>query len=525
MLMYNLIMSIKSKKAFNILGIALVVVLVLSLVIGTILVVTLDSKVKPEGTLAGNTIEDMPKLIYPDLSVTKFKNAIDGYLKRLAGFPPTTPTNFALITNGFLEIFQSSQISAEKLDRFSEYLGDKPPKDKDGQTQLSRIVNMLYSKAAKLDEDGNPVLDSDGNPVMIDKFDPEANVHKFLMFEEYRATLSDIMQYTNITPHEMGKIAYYTFLYFSYDEAKEKFKKLGEKGFSTLFIDLVFSIQLAHNFLDEGGSLPESRMVGELLYQTGNDLSDIIDNLGVDFLVNLIAPDNPFRIFSKENLNQLKEEFSKEDNELSDGEVLKMVEEIEEIVNILSSSRSSLKFLLLFLKNTLLEVKNLSFENFSRYTDTDETNRIKYQKIALSMFANQFQRGIELTKKESEFKTNDDIAINIAGLLTRNKSFRKGLETEEEKTAYFEQTKLKIQDLLNDFGRISIISGSVDDLDSFNNMKPEDRNELEELFEKYKDYDFSYLEGTADFSSMLFVTAMLEIYVQSFRIIREGIEV
>ena len=154
-------------------------------------------------------------------------------------------------------------------------------------------------------------------------------------------------------------------------------------------------------------------------------------------------------------------------------------------------------------------MKNLSFENFAKFSDQYEVNRIKYEKIAFAMFASQINRGIELTKGESSFDSNEKIVENISNLLTRNKSFRGGLVTEEEKNAYCSEVGEKIEGLLNDIERIALIGKDIASLETFNNMPSNDRLELDNFVAKYKGYDYSYLDGTTDFTSVLFVTVMV----------------
>lgn len=522
--MYNLCMELKRSNIFKILKIFLIALLVVALVTSTILVTKIGDE-KPQGLLAKESLDNMPKLIYSETSVSNFKELMGIYLKKIIGLSSEVRTNFSLITNALLEVFQSAQISGDKLDKFSKYLDEKSEEKSGTQSELAMFLEMMYSEVQKTDSEGNLVFDANDNPVMVKKFDPEGNMYKFFQYEKYQNTIDEIMQKTGITLHEIGKIGYYSTLFFSNENTKVQFEKLGEKGFTTLFVDIIFSLQITRNFLDEGGSLPEARMIGELLYQTGSDLKQIIDTLGVTFLANLIAPEDPFNIFSAENMSQIKEDFSKIENSPSEVELLSMIEDVEELVEIISSSRESIEFLILLLKNILLEVKNLSFENFVKFSDQYEVNRIKYEKIAFAMFASQINRGIELTKGESKFDSNEKIVENISNLLTRNKSFRGGLVTEEEKNAYCSEVGEKIEGLLNDIERIALIGKDIASLETFNNMPSNDRLELDNFVIKYKGYDYSYLEGTTDFTSVLFVTVMLELYVNSYNLILAGVQI
>ncbi len=516
-------MNLKRERAFKILKITLVSLLVISLITGIVLVTKIGGE-KPIGTMTAETLDNAPKLIYPDKSVTTFKQNFDTYLRKAIGVPKGATTNFRLITDSFLAIFQSAQISSDKLDKFSDYLLKKAREKEDGKSDLAMIFEMMFSEVQKKDEDGNLVFDEDGKPVMETIFDPEGNMYKFFEVELYRDIINEIMQETNITLHEIGKLGYYSVLYFSTENVKTQFEKLGEKSFSTLFVDVLFSLQLTKNFLDEGGRLTDARMIAELLYQTGSDLEKIIDTLGIDTLVDILVPKDPFNIFSDENIEELEKNFEEMENKPSEEDLIQMVDDIKELKKIINSSRDSVKFVLYLTKNILLEVKNLSFENFAKFSDKYEINRDKYEKIAYGMFANQIQRGLEATKKESSFDTNEKIVENLASILTINKSFRNGLPTEEDKQAYLLDVSEKLDDLLKDIEQMAKVSKDIDTLEAFNNMPPNDRLELDKIMEKYRDYDFSYLEGTTDFVGILFVNVVLEVYVNSYILLMSSVD-
>ena len=52
-------------------------------------------------------------------------------------------------------------------------------------------------------------------------------------------------------------------------------------------------------------------------------------------------------------MSQIKEDFSEIENSPSEAELLSMIEDVEELVEIISSSRESIEFLILLLKNVL----------------------------------------------------------------------------------------------------------------------------------------------------------------------------
>lgn len=70
--MYNLCMELKRSNIFKILKIFLIALLVVALVTSTILVTKIGDE-KPQGLLAKESLDNMPKLIYSETSVSNFK--------------------------------------------------------------------------------------------------------------------------------------------------------------------------------------------------------------------------------------------------------------------------------------------------------------------------------------------------------------------------------------------------------------------------------------------------------------------
>lgn len=401
-------------KIFNsrIIMLTIASILVIALLVACVLV-SIKPKSSYEGVLDAGEILKTENVVYSletenqfrqDVSVL-LENIIASFFNTIEDFQGTRIdiNNSSAISNPLLSIFSKAGIPSDKLLNFSSYL-------KNLDTDDAVISTWLFFIRVDEQPDGT----------YVGRFaTPTELAEIFTGKVDFAYAIDDVVKNTALTAEEVGRLIYELTYNFAGSEQQEVLKSIGRADFVSLFVSTTTIYEAYVEFSLAGGSLKEARMLGELAYEMGAKLDELIESHGVRALLVALLLDDSATI-DDTNLKEFLTSAGVDTSTLAD---------VTEVNTALRAGINLAEFALYFARTALLEVGNEPFEYLANYYAQEKENADHYLYMHQLTLSRALVKGIDdalakgglLTTKEelidklATFKlTVEEVELDVA---------------------------------------------------------------------------------------------------------------
>lgn len=469
-------------------------ILVIALLVATILI-SIPPKTDYKGVLKAGDVTKDSSIIYSLKTENEFKSDISRFLENMLasffntmeGFEGNAPTinNSYAVSNPIISIFSKAAIPSDKLLNFGKYL-----KNMDSDSAVLDIWMFFI----RLEE--NP----DGT--FSGRFATATELALAFTTElDFGYALSDIIQNTALTAEEAGRILYELIFIFSDAEQKDILNIIGRATFVNLFVSATTIYEAYVQFSLIGGSLTDARLIGELAYQMGAELDNLINEVGVATILTAIwlnsetASDN----------TALKEFLKKAGVDTS------TLADIDEVNAALRAGINLAEFFVYFARTTLMEVGNATFEYLAIYYAGERENVEHYLYMHRLTLARAITKGMDKAIQEGNLiKTKEKLIESLANFKLCSEDVAGDIPDvalrRSELQEYFGEFIDTVYKLSNDFVNVE----SVEDIALL------DESELQNL-KACSDFlsEFNYNElttGTDDLMSTIMINITFNVF-------------
>lgn len=468
--------------------IAVSVLLIAALVTGLVLVTAPEEDVS-KGSISAESVVPAGRVNYSIETEGTFRRYVSQFLEIMSEammdllFEESAPheitfRNSAAVSNAIIEIFARAAVPSEKLLKFGEFLttldGDKAAID-------------IFFFFIEVEE----VTGEDGTVKYYGKLaSPAKLMTAFTGGIDFGYAAGSVIAATALTDEEFARLFYETVYKFSDGERKEMLEKTGRTRFVNIFVALSTVYESYITFSVSGGTLAAARTAAELMYETGAELTSLIEETGADAVLTAIG-------FGGERFDN---------GELTDFLVSAGIDPAElagaEAVNdVLNSGGKIAEFLLYAAAAGLTATDNVLFESLARaYEATDGKEKTDWTYLHYIRLASAAAAGAEAGFASSAIKDVDSFASTFAELGV----CMEALDTPFADDAARQARKNELVSVYTEY--VTVITamrdrfGSVTDINGVRALGAEDHALLAEYTEYLENFDYeALLTGGNDF--------------------------
>lgn len=395
-------------KIFNsrIIMLTIATILIIALIVACVLV-SIKPKSEYKGVLEVDEVIKTDNVLYSLETEKQFRGDVGDFLeKMLASFFDRFEIdgekidfdveikNSSIVANPLLSIFSKAAIPSDKLLNFSSYLKGLNTDD---------AVVEIWLFLIKIEEDPN------GEGYVARFSTPAELAEIFTGKVNLTYAINEMVANTALTAEEAGRLLYELVYYFADVEQQEVLASIGRASFVSIFVSITTIYEAYAEFSLVGGTLTEARMLGELAYETGAKLDELIESHGVQTLLTALW-------LNSDNVvddSKLKDFIGSINNPGGDSNVSGEVDtsnlaDIQAVNNALKQGINVAEFAIYFARTTLMEVGNAPFEHLANFyaneSDSSEyylyLHQITLARAIASGIDDALEKGSVITEKE-----------------------------------------------------------------------------------------------------------------------------
>ena len=463
-------------KIFNsrIIMLTIATILIIALIVACVLV-SIKPKSEYKGVLEVDEVIKTDNVLYSLETEKQFRGDVGDFLeKMLESFFvrfeidgekvdfDVEIKNASIIANPLLSIFSKAAIPSDKLLNFSSYLKGLNTDD---------AVVEIWLFLIKIEEDPN------GEGYVARFSTPAELAEIFTGKVNLTYAINEMVANTALTAEEAGRLLYELVYYFADVEQQEVLASIGRASFVSIFVSITTIYEAYAEFSLVGGTLTEARMLGELAYETGAKLDELIESHGVQTLLTALW-------LNSDNVvddSKLKDFIGSINNPGGDSNVSGEVDtsnlaDIQAVNNALKQGINVAEFAIYFARTTLMEVGNAPFEHLANFYANESDNSEYYLYLHQITLARAIASGIDdALEKGSVITEKEDLIEKLANFKLTVEEVEAPIDDHatrvNEIKAYLREYFDTIYALSNEFE-------GVIDVEDVANLNAEERNKL-----------------------------------------------
>ena len=463
-------------KIFNsrIIMLTIATILIIALIVACVLV-SIKPKSEYKGVLEVDEVIKTDNVLYSLETEKQFRGDVGDFLeKMLASFFDRFEIdgekmdfdveikNSSIVANPLLSIFSKAAIPSDKLLNFSSYLKGLNTDD---------AVVEIWLFLIKIEEDPN------GEGYVARFSTPAELAEIFTGKVNLTYAINEMVANTALTAEEAGRLLYELVYYFADVEQQEVLASIGRASFVSIFVSITTIYEAYAEFSLVGGTLTEARMLGELAYETGAKLDELIESHGVQTLLTALW-------LNSDNVvddSKLKDFIGSINNPGGDSNVSGEVDtsnlaDIQAVNNALKQGINVAEFAIYFARTTLMEVGNAPFEHLANFYANESDNSEYYLYLHQITLARAIASGIDdALEKGSVITEKEDLIKKLANFKLTVEEVEAPIDDHatrvNEIKAYLREYFDTIYALSNEFE-------GVIDVEDVANLNAEERNKL-----------------------------------------------
>lgn len=449
-------------------------ILIIALIVACVLV-SIKPKSEYKGVLEVDEVIKTDNVLYSLETEKQFRGDVGDFLeKMLASFFDRFEIdgekidfdveikNSSIVANPLLSIFSKAAIPSDKLLNFSSYLKGLNTDD---------AVVEIWLFLIKIEEDPN------GEGYVARFSTPAELAEIFTGKVNLTYAINEMVANTALTAEEAGRLLYELVYYFADVEQQEVLASIGRASFVSIFVSITTIYEAYAEFSLVGGTLTEARMLGELAYETGAKLDELIESHGVQTLLTALW-------LNSDNVvddSKLKDFIGSIKNPGGDSNVSGEVDtsnlaDIQAVNNALKQGINVAEFAIYFARTTLMEVGNAPFEHLANFYANESDNSEYYLYLHQITLARAIASGIDdALEKGSVITEKEDLIEKLANFKLTVEEVEAPIDDHatrvNEIKAYLREYFDTIYALSNEFE-------GVIDVEDVANLNAEERNKL-----------------------------------------------
>ena len=449
-------------------------ILIIALIVACVLV-SIKPKSEYKGVLEVDEVIKTDNVLYSLETEKQFRGDVGDFLeKMLASFFDRFEIdgekmdfdveikNSSIVANPLLSIFSKAAIPSDKLLNFSSYLKGLNTDD---------AVVEIWLFLIKIEEDPN------GEGYVARFSTPAELAEIFTGKVNLTYAINEMVANTALTAEEAGRLLYELVYYFADLEQQEVLASIGRASFVSIFVSITTIYEAYAEFSLVGGTLTEARMLGELAYETGAKLDELIESHGVQTLLTALW-------LNSDNVvddSKLKDFIGSIKNPGGDSNVSGEVDtsnlaDIQAVNNALKQGINVAEFAIYFARTTLMEVGNAPFEHLANFYANESDNSEYYLYLHQITLARAIASGIDdALEKGSVITEKEDLIEKLANFKLTVEEVEAPIDDHatrvNEIKAYLREYFDTIYALSNEFE-------GVIDVEDVANLNAEERNKL-----------------------------------------------
>ena len=449
-------------------------ILIIALIVACVLV-SIKPKSEYKGVLEVDEVIKTDNVLYSLETEKQFRGDVGDFLeKMLASFFDRFEIdgekidfdveikNSSIVANPLLSIFSKAAIPSDKLLNFSSYL-------KGLNTDDAVVEIWLFLINIEEDPHGEGYVARFSTPAeLAEIFTGKVNL---------TYAINEMVANTALTAEEAGRLLYELVYYFADVEQQEVLASIGRASFVSIFVSITTIYEAYAEFSLVGGTLTEARMLGELAYETGARLDELIESHGVQTLLTALW-------LNSDNVvddSKLKDFIGSINNPGGDSNVSGEVDtsnlaDIQAVNNALKQGINVAEFAIYFARTTLMEVGNAPFEHLANFYANESDNSEYYLYLHQITLARAIASGIDdALEKGSVITEKEDLIEKLANFKLTVEEVEAPIDDHatrvNEIKAYLREYFDTIYALSNEFE-------GVIDVEDVANLNAEERNKL-----------------------------------------------
>lgn len=472
-----------ASKLFNSrnLMIAVSVLLIAALVTGLVLVTAPEEDLS-KGSIGAESVLPAGRVNYSLETEGAFRRYVSQFLEIMteammdALFEESAPhevtfRNSAAVSDVMLEIFARAAVPSDKLLKFGEFLTTL-----DGNKAARDIFMFLIEVEEVVGEDGT--VEYYGKLAS-----PAKLMTAFTGGIDFGYAAQSVIAATALTNEEFARLFYETVYRFSDGERKEMLEITGRTRFVNIFVALSAVYESYITFSVSGGTLAAARTAAELMYETGAELTALIDEAGADAVLAAIGFGG--ERFDNGELTEFLISAGIDPAELAGAEAVN---------DVLTAGGKIAEFLLYASATGLTATDNALFESLARaYDATDGNEKTQWTYLHYIRLATAAAAGIEAGFASSEIGDAATFAVTFAELGV----CMEALDTPFADDAARAARKSELEALYAEYVSVVIAVrdrfGSVTDIDSVKALSAEEFAALAGYADYLENFDYEAL--------------------------------
>ena len=463
-------------KIFNsrIIMLTIATILIIALIVACVLV-SIKPKSEYKGVLEVDEVIKTDNVLYSLETEKQFRGDVGDFLeKMLASFFERFKIdgekvdfdveikNSSIVANPLLSIFSKAAIPSDKLLNFSSYLKGLNTDD---------AVVEIWLFLIKIEEDPN------GEGYVARFSTPAELAEIFTGKVNLTYAINEMVANTALTAEEAGRLLYELVYYFADVEQQEVLASIGRASFVSIFVSITTIYEAYAEFSLVGGTLTEARMLGELAYETGAKLDELIESHGVQTLLTALW-------LNSDNVvddSKLKDFIGSINNPGGDSNVSGEVDtsnlaDIQAVNNALKQGINVAEFAIYFARTTLMEVGNAPFEHLANFYANESDNSEYYLYLHQITLARAIASGIDDALEKGSVITGKE------ALIEKLANFKLTVEEVEapidDHATRVNEIKAYLREYFDTIYALSNEFEGVIDVEDVANLNAEDKNKL-----------------------------------------------
>ncbi len=470
------------------------IMLIVALIVATVLV-SIKPKDDFKGVLKFDDVIKEETVKYGIETEGAFKQDVTAFLNNmLASFIGSiyelkdveiTIPGSASVSNPLISIFSKASIPADKLLNFGEYL-------KNLDTDDAIVEAWLFLIELEEQSDGSFKARFSTPSELAKKFTKDIN---------FSYAITDVVANTALTAEESGRLFYEIAVTIADEEQREVLTSVGRQNLVNIFVSTTTIYEAYVTFSLVGGTLRDARLIGELSYELGASLDEVINEVGMSKLLLAIMLSED-KVTDNSKLAEFLTNAGVDSSTLAD---------MLEVKDAFSSGVELAEFVVYFMRTTLMEVGNSPFEHLALYYEGENENVENYLYMYQLSLSRAIKKGMDYAfQNGTKIKDENDLVTALANFKFSSEDVSAEITNKEQR---LEELTVEFQQYFDHLTALAESFESIVTVDDIASLAETEVVALKEHSDFLNDFNYNELTtGTEDLLTTLILNMAFNVF-------------
>lgn len=406
-----------------------------------------------------------------------------------------------------LTCFRQAGISGEKALSFSRYVRNIV--DPDDVMDLENAntkedLKGIFALLAFFSDVEVHVDELTGKEIKTLIFNPEKYILNIFSVGMYSNAITAITDNTMLTFDEIARLAYEILL----SDNSEGRGILPREDFVTVFRSFIYLGTIVADFRNNGGTMTQARLISELIYQSGSEMSAILDARGIDSIMEYFGFSSPLPSLA----------FDPKYSDIVEGtEWFEAISKLEDVRELVQRGEEIARFFFFMSINSMINIENLGLEGIARAQAEGTENPDIYLYLSMISLSRSLTSGLEVAYSENDtIKTKEILSDELSLLLVEAKSIDKPFENELDMQNFRENTRTQLTSFLVTIQDVFSEYGNIDSVKQMEELSAEEVEILKGYYTIFTENGDTYYDSFNSLLSTVFVNTALNMYLKAY---------